>query len=71
MAATLAKRLPRRRLGPPGNLVTHWLDPDVLLAENYGYSRKELRDIERIARENLERLRDEWDAFCGGHPGPA
>jgi hypothetical protein len=47
-----------------------WLAPDVLLAENYGHSRKELRDIERIARENLERLRDEWDAFCGGHPGP-
>jgi len=43
-----------------------WLDPDVSLAENRGYSRKELRDIERIARENLEELRNEWDAFCGG-----
>jgi hypothetical protein len=44
-----------------------WLDPDVLLAENYGYSREDLRDIEQIARENLERLRDEWDAFCDGN----
>jgi len=44
-----------------------WLDPDVSLAENHGYSRKELRDLERIARENLERLRHEWDAFCSGH----
>jgi hypothetical protein len=44
-----------------------WLDPDVLLAENYGYSRRELRDLERLIRENLERLRDEWDAFCSGH----
>jgi len=43
-----------------------WLDPDVLLAENYGYNRKDLRDIEQIARENLERLRDEWNAFCDG-----
>ena len=42
-----------------------WLDPDVLLVANYGYSRKELRDIERIARENLERLRNEWNDFCG------
>ena len=42
-----------------------WLDPDVLLAENYGFSRSELRDIERIARDNLEILRNEWDAFCG------
>lgn len=46
-----------------------WLDPDVSLAANYGYSRKELRDIERIARSNLERLRHEWDAFCGSGTG--
>ncbi len=43
-----------------------WLDPDVSLATNYGYSRKELRDIERIARQNIMRLRDEWDDFCDG-----
>lgn len=43
-----------------------WLDPDVSLAENYEFDRKELREIERITRDNLERLRDEWDAFC--HP---
>jgi hypothetical protein len=41
-----------------------WLDPDVSLATNYGYRRKELRDIERTMRNNLERLRNEWDAFC-------
>ncbi len=42
-----------------------WLDPDVALAENRGYSRKQLREVERLTRENLERLRNEWDAFCG------
>jgi hypothetical protein len=42
-----------------------WLDPGVSLAENHGYSRKELRDMERFTRENLEKLRNEWDAFCG------
>jgi len=41
-----------------------WLDPDISLAENRGFSRKELRDIERIIRDNLETLRHEWDAFC-------
>ena len=41
-----------------------WLDPDVSLAHNYGFSRKALRDLERITRENLETLRNEWDAFC-------
>ena len=48
-----------------------WLDPDVSLADNHGYSRRELRDIERIARENLERLKNEWDAFCSGHTDTA
>jgi len=43
-----------------------WLDPDATLVENFGYSRKELREIERILRENLEQLRNEWDSFCGG-----
>ncbi len=43
-----------------------WLDPDVVLAANHGYSRRELREIERIMRENLEALRNEWDAFCCG-----
>lgn len=48
-----------------------WLDPDVTLAENYGYTRKELRDIERLIRDNLERLRHEWDAFYGDNPHSA
>jgi len=48
-----------------------WLDPEVLLADNHGYSRKELRDIQGVAREDLERLRSEWDAFCSGHADTA
>jgi hypothetical protein len=47
-----------------------WLDPDVALEENQGYSRKELRDLERILRENLEVLRNEWDTFCRGNTRP-
>ncbi|MCE7990114.1 MAG: DUF4160 domain-containing protein [Caldilinea sp. CFX5] len=43
-----------------------WLDPDIRIAENLGYSRHELRVIERLARENLEVLRNEWDDFCRG-----
>jgi len=43
-----------------------WLDPDIALAEYHGYNRKELRDIERMMREQLEILRHEWDAFCSG-----
>ncbi len=45
-----------------------WLDPDVSIVENFGFNRKELRDIEQIMRENVEILRNEWDRFC--HPNP-
>ena len=48
-----------------------WLDPDVTLATNHGYSRRELRDIERITREHLEALRIALDAFCSGDTHPA
>lgn len=41
-----------------------WLDPDIGLVYNHGYSRKELREIERIIRQNLESLRHAWDDFC-------
>ncbi len=44
-----------------------WLDTDVSLEQNYEYNRKELRDIERVLRDNLEVLKNEWDAFCSGH----
>ena len=44
--------------------VKFWLDPDVTLASNYGFSRQELRDVERLTQENLEMLRNAWDAFC-------
>ncbi len=41
-----------------------WLDPDVLLMQNHGFNRSELRRIERVLRENIEELRNEWDDFC-------
>lgn len=47
--------------------VKFWLDPEILLAENHGFSRAELRSVERLVRENLERLRDAWNDFCGSH----
>ena len=48
-----------------------WLEPDVVLAVNYGFSRQELRAIERIINENKARLIDEWNAFCGSDTGIA
>lgn len=48
-----------------------WLDADTALEDNHGYSRRELRDIERILREHLETLRYAWDTFCSGYTHPA
>lgn len=42
-----------------------WLDPDIALAANYGFGRRELRDIERLLRSHLEDLKREWNDFCG------
>lgn len=42
-----------------------WLDPDISLSEAYGFSRQEIRTLERIIRMNVEELRRELDAFCG------
>jgi hypothetical protein len=41
-----------------------WIEPVVSLAHNYGYSRKELRDIERLIWSNLEQLHHEWNSHC-------
>jgi hypothetical protein len=46
----------------------YWLDPNVALADNHGFTRKELRELERIIRDNLGKLRNEWDAFCFSQP---
>jgi hypothetical protein len=49
------------------NLTTKlWLDPNVRVADNRGYSRHELREVERLARAHLEELRHVWDNFCSG-----
>jgi Domain of unknown function (DUF4160) len=55
----------------PSHATSSWLDPDVRVADNHGYSRRELREIERIAREHVEHLRYEWDRFCTGSSSTA
>jgi hypothetical protein len=44
-----------------------WHDPDVRLTDNRGYKRHELRDIERLLRQNLDQLREKWDEFCNSN----
>jgi hypothetical protein len=39
----------------------YWLDPDVRLAVNRGFSRKELRTIRTLIEDNVDDLRRSWD----------
>ena len=38
----------------------YWLEPETELAANYGLSRKELSDIERILRERKDEIIERW-----------
>ena len=40
-----------------------WLDPEVTLARNRGFSSKELRDVLDVIENELQVLRDAWDDF--------
>ena len=47
------------------NEAKFWLDP-IRLANNRGFSRKELKQIQRIVQEKINILRERWDEHCNG-----
>ena len=38
-----------------------WLEPDIELAHNYRYSRKQLKDIEKLIEEHRDELNSAWE----------
>lgn len=40
-----------------------WLDPDVDLARNRGFTAKELRNVQDLIEDEIQALRDAWDDF--------
>ncbi len=38
-----------------------WLEPDIELAQNYHYSRKQLKDIEKLIGEHRNELISAWE----------
>ena len=38
-----------------------WLEPDIELAHNYHYSRKQLKDIEKLIEEHRHELVSAWE----------
>jgi hypothetical protein len=41
-----------------------WLEP-IVLADNKGFSAKDLNRIRKIILENRESIREAWDEHCG------
>jgi len=37
-----------------------WLEPDIALAKNYGLSKKQLAEVERIIRDKKDEIQNSW-----------
>ena len=42
-----------------------WLEPEIELAKNYHYNRKQLKDVERIIEERQNELVSAWEEHFG------
>ncbi len=42
-----------------------WIKPEICLAENYGYSSKEINWIEEQVVEEIKLIEDTWNEFFG------
>ena len=42
-----------------------WLEPQIELAKNYGLSRKQLKEIEKIIEEHNEEIKNAWKKVFG------
>jgi hypothetical protein len=43
-----------------------WLMPEIELAKNYRFSRKQLKQIESLIEEHYDELVDAWQRYFGG-----
>jgi superfamily I DNA/RNA helicase len=37
-----------------------WLKPDIVLAQNYGLSKKQLGEAEKVIRNNKDEIQNSW-----------
>ncbi len=55
------------RSGP--RIAKYWLEPEIALAEAYEMNPAELKEIEKVVRENHALLKEAWYDHLGGHSG--
>lgn len=49
-----------------GKRIKVWLEPDIEVATNYGFSEKEIKYIIQIIADNEQSIKDRWiNHFCG------
>jgi len=48
-----------------GSLSKYWIEPNIELAESYGFNSKELREIEDIISENVLTIKEAWNEYFG------
>lgn len=46
-----------------GSLAKYWIEPDVELEDSYGFSSKELREIQDIISDNVLKIKEAWDEY--------
>ncbi|MBS7261314.1 MAG: DUF4160 domain-containing protein [Treponema sp.] len=49
-----------------GNLAKYWIKDSAELSDSYGFSAKELSEIELIANKNLNLIKEAWNEFFKG-----
>ncbi len=42
-----------------------WLDPEIALAKNYRYSKKQLKHIETLIKEHYHEITSTWEQHFG------
>ncbi len=42
------------------NIAKFWIEPEVILAESYGFQASELRSLTRIIEQRRELIRESW-----------
>jgi len=49
----------------PDGEAKFWIEPKVELVKNYGFSERQIVELERIVKEHINEIRDAWSRHFG------
>jgi hypothetical protein len=50
----------------PDGEAKFWLEPTIALAQNYGLSERQLKDVQALVEAHADECRNSWKAHFGG-----